>query len=136
MVELRVDSVVDGTRTHGQTHGQNRRRQTCVSRTYTRLTALGRTAIIALGWCCMFQMFHSPPRTRARDPPFIAATLTRTIARKDRALCKAFSKRASAAPTLMHLVERWRWGETLETRNMSATRSHEKLRASKKGRRC
>jgi len=56
MVDLPVNSVVDGT---------------CVSRTMTRLTALGRKAMIARHWCCVFQLFHSAPHARegARDPP-------------------------------------------------------------------
>jgi hypothetical protein len=58
MVELRVNSTFD---------------QTCVSRTGARLTAGhlkrdGRGALM-LFRCFMFQMFHSPPRPRARDPP-------------------------------------------------------------------
>lgn len=42
MVDLPVNSVVEGTRTHCETRSrsQTRRRQTCVSRTMTRLTAL------------------------------------------------------------------------------------------------
>ena len=51
-----------------QTHGQT---QTCVSRTEARLTARhmkpdGRATLMFCR-CFMFQMFHAPPPSRARD---------------------------------------------------------------------
>jgi hypothetical protein len=137
MVELRVDHVSDQTRNHGETGSQKGRRQTCgqshgqnqtcVSRTGARHTARhlkpdGRGALMFCR-CFMFQMFHPPPPSRARDSPSY----------RDRALCKALSKSVSVAPPLMNPVERQsdrpKKGETRETRNMSSTRSHEKSRA-------
>ena len=82
-----------------QTDGQI---QTCVSRTWVRLTSLGRIVMIAWGWRFMCQMFHTPPRPRARDPPFIAVTMTPRAARNDGALCRAINDRTNVPPTLTH----------------------------------
>jgi hypothetical protein len=67
MIDFPIDSTVDQTR---------------VSRTGARPTArhlerYGRGALMFCR-CVTFQMFQSPPRPRARDPPFIAAPTTPT----------------------------------------------------------
>jgi hypothetical protein len=54
-------------------------RQTCVSRTGARHLESDGRGILMFGRCFMFQMFHAPPPSRARESP----------SHRDRALCKA-----------------------------------------------